>query len=68
MLTQASMTFTQDGNTLGTTDNVETITIDLEYQLPGDEPFAVLITDGWSIDNPAELTTLINRVIATHKQ
>ena len=49
----------QEGNTLGTTDETEVLIIDFEYQLPGDEPFMVIKSDGWSIDGAEEFSKLI---------
>jgi hypothetical protein len=57
----ASVTLTQEGNTLGTTAETESITIRLETQLPGEEPFYVLETKGWSFDDAEELAALVNR-------
>ncbi len=59
--------FTQEPNTLGTTDSdgvgVEDLTVDCEYQLPGEEPFFVIrTTSGWSFDQPETLLALLNTV------
>lgn len=59
----ASAEFTQDGNTVGTTDELESIRIDLVTQLPGEEPFIVIRTSGWSINDIGELKILIDRVM-----
>lgn len=60
--------FTQEGNTLGTTDNIEEISISLETQLPGEEPFIVIkTTTGWSFDNIEELTDLIKKCLCVTK-
>jgi len=43
---------TQNGNTLGTTDEIETLEISFEYQLSEENgPFMVFKTEGWSVDN-----------------
>ena len=55
--------FVQDGNTLGSTPEVESIKIRLERQLPGDPPFIVIETTGWSIDDVGELTDLIEECL-----
>jgi hypothetical protein len=60
-ISNVSATYTQDGNSLGTTDSPEQITVNIEFQLPGDEGFTVIKTDGWSMDDPKELTDLVNR-------
>ena len=49
--------FTQSPNTLGTTDpsgvGSEELTVECEYELPGEEPFFVIRSDsGWSFDDP----------------
>ncbi|MBC8416709.1 hypothetical protein H8E06_00070 [bacterium] len=59
----ATVSFEQEGNTMGTTETDERITIDLEYQLGEEEgSFIVLRTAGWSIDSASDLESLINRV------
>ena len=56
-----SVKFVQDGNTLGTTEDYETIEINLEFQSSQEEgPFIVLKTEGWSINEPEDLLSLIN--------
>ena len=65
-LSSASYTFTQDGNMVGSTSDLEELTICLETQLPGDPPFFVLRTStGWSIDSIDELAALIERCKVT---
>lgn len=60
-LNKASFHFTQEGNTEGTTSDIEEITID--YEVIADEGgFFVLRTEGWSIDNVAELSELLDRI------
>lgn len=51
--------FVQNGNTLGTTSDLETLTICLERQLPGEKPFITIQTDGWSCDDPEDLLKLL---------
>ena len=61
LLASVKVTFTQDGNTLGTTDEIEILEIRLESQLPGEEFFYVLRTEtGWSFDDPDELGKLFS--------
>lgn len=64
-LYQASFTFSQEGNTLGTTEECETLTVKLEYQLPekARDCFVVLETKGWSIENAEEIKTIVQRCI-----
>ena len=63
LLDKASFGFSQEGNTLGTTSEYEYLKIRLETQLPGERPFIVIETEGWSIDEPKELTTLIEKCL-----
>lgn len=53
--------FSQDGNTLGTTDEIEQLIIEQETQLPGDEPFFVIRTEGWSFNDAEELVALLRQ-------
>ena len=59
----ASVTILQEGNTMGTTSEFETLEIRLDYQLPekgaGDDGFFVLKSTGWSIDGPDELAQVL---------
>lgn len=63
-IAKASFTFTQDGNTMGTTDDHETLVVDLEYQTldpgKGDECFAVIRTDGWSVESGDEIALTVD--------
>ena len=60
-LNKASFHFTQEGNTEGTTSDIEEITID--YEVIADEGgFFVLRTEGWSVDSVAELSELLDRI------
>ena len=52
---------TQEGNTLGTTEEIETLEIRFEYQLPGGEPFLVVKTAGWSADDPEEFKNILKK-------
>ena len=59
---QACVTYSQEGNTMGTTPEYETIDVRLEFPLgEKDGPFIVLKTKGWSFDDPKELIALMNR-------
>ena len=54
--------FSQDGNTLGTTAESESIKVFLEFQLSEKEgPFFVLETKGWSFDDFSEIQELIDK-------
>jgi hypothetical protein len=64
-LERCSFTFNQEGNTKGTTDDVEILTIECESPLGIDNDegcFYVLKTDGWSIDNVNDLQELFDRI------
>ena len=64
-LSKASFVFTQEGNTEGTTSDIEEITID--YEVIADEGgFFVLRTQGWSVDSVEELEELFNRIRRIH--
>lgn len=58
-LVSAQFAFSQDGNTLGTTSETEILTVRCEYQLPGEEPFFVIDTEGFSFDSIEDLTQVI---------
>jgi hypothetical protein len=61
-ISQVSVTYNQEGNTLGTTSNTETLTVNLEFQESEKEGcFVVLKTEGWSVDDPKDLIELIER-------
>ena len=63
-LSRVTARFVQDGNTMGTTEDVESLEIALEYQLSEDDgPFFVIRTEGWSIDEPSDIAKLIRRVL-----
>jgi hypothetical protein len=59
-LASAKFEVVQDGNTCGTTSETESMEIFLETQLPGDEPFFVIQTGGWSVDNPGEMFAMLS--------
>jgi hypothetical protein len=64
-LLKCSFTFDQEGNGNGTTDEIETLTIECEASLGIDNDegcFYVLRTEGWSIDNVNELQELFDRI------
>jgi hypothetical protein len=58
-----SIEFVQNGNTIGSTAEWEELVVNCEYQLPGEECFLVLkSTTGWSINDPTEMTKLLDTV------
>jgi hypothetical protein len=64
-LERCSFTFNQEGNSNGTTDDFEILTIECESSLGIDNDggcFYVLKTDGWSIDNVNDLQELFDRI------
>jgi len=61
-VSKISIEMYQEGNTLGTTEEYEKLTVDIEYQLPGEEGFLVIRTDGWSMDDPEELVSLLTKI------
>jgi hypothetical protein len=68
LLMRLEATFSQEGNTLGTTEEFEDLIIAMEYQNPPDpgtegDGFFTLKTDtGWSIDSVEEISKLIESV------
>ena len=63
-ITNLVVTYSQEGNTLGTTDTSEDLIVCLEFPcLDEEEPFVVIKTDGWSMDNASEITALIDRTL-----
>lgn len=55
--------FVQEGNTFGTTDETEILTLEKEYVDEGEEFFYVIkTTTGWSFDNKEELIKLIDEI------
>jgi hypothetical protein len=60
LLHKVTYEFTQDGNTLGTTEKVESLEITHEAPLFLETGhFIVIRTTGWSIDTPGELYDLL---------
>jgi len=56
------ISFEQEGNTLGTTEEYEELDLSLEFQSSvEDGPFYVIKTKGWSFDSPEEIQKLIDR-------
>lgn len=68
VIDRVQIRYSQEGNSLGTTDDFESIEINFETQLPGEEPFVVLRTNGWSIDSVDELTELIDNGLSLFKR
>lgn len=61
-VSKVSVIYNQEGNTLGTTSELETIEVNLEFQLSEkDGCFMVLKTEGWSFDDSKDLIELIER-------
>jgi hypothetical protein len=60
-LYRATFEFIQDGNTDGTTEDIESIIIECEG-MDALGCYYVLKTEGWSINNTDELKELIERV------
>jgi hypothetical protein len=64
-LEKCSFTFDQEGNCNGTTDEIETLSIECESSLGIDNDegcFYVLRTEGWSIDSVKDLQELFYRI------
>ena len=63
-LYKATFEFSQEGNTDGTTDEYEDLTIECEGLNieKGDCYYVLRTTSGWSIDNIDELKELLERV------
>jgi len=68
-VTKISIELSQEGNTLDTTSEYESLTVNLEYQLtgPGEYGFLVVKTDGWSVDDPSEFSSLLEKIVDTEK-
>lgn len=67
-LTTMQLTFTQEGNTMGTTSDSEEMTVELECQtVPEEGVFYVLKTDGWSVDDVGELDAILQCAEAAWK-
>ena len=57
--------FVQDGNTVGTTKEIEKIEIELYTQIPGDNPFFVIKSEtGFSFDSIDEVIELLTKCTA----
>ena len=65
-LNKASISFTQEGNTDGTTGEYELITIDYEVFDESKGGYFVIRTEGWSVDSVEELEELFNRIRKIH--
>lgn len=64
-LERIQYTFSQEGNTLGTTNEYEEITITVEStcgSIDKEGGFFVIKTDGWSVNSISDLKDLFNRV------
>ena len=61
---KVKVSFSQEGNTLGTTSEYENLDVHLEFPLEEDDgPFYVIKTEtGWSFDDIEDLQVLIDRV------
>ena len=57
------VTLSQEGNTLGTTGEHEEMTVSLETQIPGDRPFIVIKTEGWSFDGGDEAKAIFDSLV-----
>jgi hypothetical protein len=68
-ITKISVELTQKGNTIGTTDDYEYFVIDVENvdasEKIEDNGFLVIRTEGWSIDSPDELNSILTAVQAS---
>jgi hypothetical protein len=58
------VTFTQDGNSNGTTEEVETIEVRLEGVLcdAKEDHYFVIKTEGWSFDSVEEIAYLVEKI------
>lgn len=63
-LTNVAFTFWQDGNSDGTTEDIEEITIDIVGVLTVSDGYYYTIKTetGWSINDPSELEELFNKI------
>jgi hypothetical protein len=64
-LERCSFSFGQEGNTNGSTDTYEELTIECESSLGIDNDegcYYVLKTNGWSVDNVNDLQELFDRI------
>jgi hypothetical protein len=60
-LFKASFEFIQDGNSNETTEDIESLIIECE-DIDALGCYYVLKTNGWSIDKPEEIKSLIERI------
>jgi len=65
-LNKVSVSFSQEGNTDGTTGAYESITIDYEVVDENEGGYFVIRTEGWSVDSVEELEELFNRIRKIH--
>ncbi len=64
-LEKATFTLSQEGNCVGSTKDIETLTIDFESSLGLDvdeDGYFVLKTDGWSVDSVEDLQEMFDRI------
>lgn len=65
ILEKATFTLIQEGNCVGSTQDIETLTIDFESSLGLDideDGYFVLKTDGWSVENVQDLQEMFDRI------
>ena len=63
IIESVNVQFSQEGNTLGTTSEIEIL--DITAESPSEDGFIVLKSEtGWSIDDISELVELIEKVKA----
>jgi len=65
ILEEAKFTFSQKGNCVGSTKDIETLTIGFESSLGLDsdeDGYFVLKTDGWSVDSVEDLQEMFDRI------
>lgn len=67
-LVGVNFNFTQEGNTLGSTNGMEVMDVSLEYQLDSESgPFFVLRTEtGWSFDDKEDIAKLLDYCVSAH--
>ena len=63
-ISSVKVVFNQEGNTLGTTSEYESIEVSLEFQLSEKEgPFFVIKTEGWSFDDIQDIDKLVKKAL-----
>lgn len=62
LFSEGKIQFWQEGNTLGSTSDPELLTVRFETQIPDEEPFMVIVTEGWSINTAKDLADLLAKV------